>query len=63
MQQEVKQVGGVSHLIGCEPFAKGTGFFFILAETHRCGSSVQNDLAKEGENAEKKRTAFGEEAK
>lgn len=44
MRQEVKQVGRSLCLIGWEPFARGTGF---LAETHRCGSSVQNDIAKE----------------
>lgn len=60
MRQEVKQVGRSLCLIGWEPFARGTGF---LAETHRCGSSVQNDIAKEEiKNTEKKRTAVGEDA-
>lgn len=59
MWQEVKQVGpfpvclGGSHLLGEQAS--------FLSQTHRCGSSVQNGLAKEKKNAEKKRTAFGEE--
>lgn len=57
MLQEVK-VGCCLCLMGWEPFARGKGF---LAETHVCGSSVQNDLAQERKK-EKKRTAFGEEA-
>lgn len=44
MLQEVKKVGQCPCLIEWEPFGRGTGF---SAETHVCGSSVQNDIAKE----------------
>ena len=44
MLQEVKKVGQCPCLMEWEPFSRGTGF---SAETHVCGSSVQNDTAKE----------------
>lgn len=44
MLQEVKKVGQCPCLMEWEPFGRGTGF---SAETHVCGSSVQNDTAKE----------------
>lgn len=59
MLQEVKEVGWVPHLIGWESFVRGTGF---LAETHLCGSSVQNDLAK-GEKNRKEKDSLWREGK